>query len=118
MDPNLCTDCGHEIDSHSMRDDYGEPCDVSCEDCFATEPVAYAFCQPCREGRHAECEAEAGDCTNTCHPRRQYVVAFDNHDGFREDRDVDTVVASSAEEAIAIVRRLPYVKADARVWVV
>lgn len=27
-------------------------------------------CEPCRAGRHVSCEAEAGDCTNVCHPVR------------------------------------------------
>lgn len=25
-------------------------------------------CQPCTIGRHIDCTAEAGDCTNICHP--------------------------------------------------
>lgn len=31
-------------------------------------------CDPCRAGRHADCTAVAGDCTNLCHPTDLYNV--------------------------------------------
>jgi hypothetical protein len=35
-----CADCGHAIDFHSMRDDYGSPCARSCETCAASVTMA------------------------------------------------------------------------------
>jgi len=50
--------------------------------------------------------------------RKTYRITFDNHDGFDPKRDVETVIAKSAAEAVDIVRRLPYVKPGADIKIV
>jgi hypothetical protein len=51
------------------------------DDEFATEPTATG-CDACREGRHIDCTAEAGDCTNTCHtPAAEAAALLRRYDG-------------------------------------
>lgn len=79
------------------------------EDAYANEPTMTG-CDACKDGRHADCTAADGDCTNTCHPNQpadytNQTASHPDHDGLRaESLDrwyCDACDSAAVESAIA-----------------